>query len=318
MERGVPDAISAPCARTWTWSASAATACMMCSMRRTVTPPATTSRMRATISLISDGFRPAMTSSRRRRRGSVASARATSRRLRPETVSALAGRSRKGPSPSLVPTARALSSASRALPRRRKAPTRMLWATDSPAKGWVIWKVRTMPRSAIRSGAQPVTSVPSKATVPAFGRMKPATMAKVVVLPAPFGPISAVMAPAGTSKSTLLTAWRPPKRTDRPRTSSTAPPRDAARQEGDDEEKRQPVQHGREAGQRHEGAGRVGHHVERDRAEDRARNRAGAPDHGDEQHLDAALGPEGNDRIDVEVGLRVEHPAERRDGAGDR
>jgi hypothetical protein len=38
------------------------------------------------------------------------------------------------------------------------------------------------------------------------------------VLPAPFGPITAVIAPAGTSKETSLSALRPPKASDNPRT----------------------------------------------------------------------------------------------------
>jgi hypothetical protein len=58
--------------------------------------------------------------------------------------------------------------------------------------------------------------------------------------------------------------------------------------------------------------------VKRERAEDRARDGARAADHGDEQHLDAALRPEGDDRVDIEVGLRVEDAAEGRDGARDR
>ena len=145
--------------------------------------------------------------------------------------------------------------------------------------------------------------------MPAFGRMKPATMAKVVVLPAPFGPISAVMAPAGTSKIDAFDGLEaaeadgqaaapqarrhlamPPGRKAMMRRSAT------------------PYSMGANPGSGTKVRG-VGDEVERDRAEDRARHRAGAPDHGDEQHLDAALGPEGDDRVDVEVGLRVEHAA---------
>src|SRR5690242_14002865 len=44
----------------------------------------------------------------------------------------------------------------------------------------------------------------------------------VVVLPAPFGPIRPVIAPASTSRSTARTAWCPPKWTLIPRVSSSA------------------------------------------------------------------------------------------------
>ena len=98
----------------------------------------------------------------------------------------------------------------------------MFSRTLSAPKGCTIWKVRTRPSRQMRCGAMPVISRPSKRTLPASGGRKPATMAKSVVLPAPFGPISAVMRPACASSDASETATRPPKRLTMPRASRTA------------------------------------------------------------------------------------------------
>ena len=70
--------------------------------------------MSGTISRISVGLRPAITSSSSSSRGSVASARASSSRLRPATVSVPAGRSSRSPRPTCA----------RHLGRPRRAPRR--------------------------------------------------------------------------------------------------------------------------------------------------------------------------------------------------
>ncbi len=75
----------------------------------------------------------------------------------------------------------------------------MFSATVSPAKGWTIWKVRAMPRRARRCGASAVTSCPSNRTCPSLGVRKPEIIPNRVVLPAPFGPMSPVIEPAGTA-----------------------------------------------------------------------------------------------------------------------
>jgi hypothetical protein len=72
-----------------------------------------------------------------------------------------------------------------------------------------IWNVRTRPTDAIRSGRQPVMSWPSNATVPESGGTTPETQLNKVVLPAPFGPISPVMRPGSTARSTPLSACTP-------------------------------------------------------------------------------------------------------------
>src|ERR1700675_1964342 len=48
--------------------------------------------------------------------------------------------------------------------------------------------------------------------VPASGRNSPASAATSVVLPAPFGPITAWISPGSTASPTSLAAIRPPKR----------------------------------------------------------------------------------------------------------
>ncbi len=78
----------------------------------------------------------------------------------------------------------------------------------------VSWKVRTMPACATLE-AEVLSSVrPSKdqcAPLPALvGRSKPVIRLKNVVLPAPFGPISAVISPRWTSRCCTSTAVMPP------------------------------------------------------------------------------------------------------------
>src|SRR5690606_27464278 len=60
----------------------------------------------------------------------------------------------------------------------------------------------------------------------------PEIWAKIVVLPAPLGPISAEMLPASTVILTLFVATRPPKRLERLRISSMAAPFEQAAQPG--------------------------------------------------------------------------------------
>src|SRR3569833_4194491 len=57
-----------------------------------------------------------------------------------------------------------------------------------------------------------VMSRPSNAMLPDVEPRKPETMLKKVVLPAPFGPITANRLPSGTSRSIALLATSPSKR----------------------------------------------------------------------------------------------------------
>ena len=63
----------------------------------------------------------------------------------------------------------------------------------------MFWNVRATPRAVMRSARQPVMSWPSNTRRPALGASTPVTRLKSVVLPAPFGPITAWMAPGSTT-----------------------------------------------------------------------------------------------------------------------
>ena len=81
----------------------------------------------------------------------------------------------------------------------------------SPTSAFVSWKVRTIPRRAIACGLCRKIERPSRRTSPRSARSKPVTTLKSVDLPAPFGPISAVIEPSATSNVTSLTAAEPPE-----------------------------------------------------------------------------------------------------------
>ena len=69
-----------------------------------------------------------------------------------------------------------------------------------------IWNERIMPSRAMSAAAMAVMSRPLKSMEPAVGCRNLVSRLKQVVLPAPFGPISAWMEPRATSRSTPLTA----------------------------------------------------------------------------------------------------------------
>src|SRR5690606_1996989 len=91
------------------------------------------------------------------------------------------------------------------------APSFMFSSTVSRPRAFVSWKVRTCPIRATRNAGTPLRRLPSKVQVPVSGLSKPVSRLKRVVLPAPFGPMSAVIAPRGTSRWSTSTALRPPK-----------------------------------------------------------------------------------------------------------
>src|SRR5215471_18028720 len=64
-------------------------------------------------------------------------------------------------------------------------------------------------------------SLPSSRICPAVGLVTPVSRLTMVVLPAPFGPISAWRAPFSIESDTWLAAMMPPKCLSRPRVSST-------------------------------------------------------------------------------------------------
>ena len=68
-----------------------------------------------------------------------------------------------------------------------------------------------MPRHTRRAGNSPEISSPSKMIWPEVCERKPLIRLKKVVLPAPFGPITARSSPGSTVIDTLSTATRLPK-----------------------------------------------------------------------------------------------------------
>ncbi len=75
----------------------------------------------------------------------------------------------------------------------------MFSSTDSRARDFVSWNVRTIPRRATLWAGMPATDAPSNVQVPSSGSSKPVSRLKNVVLPAPLGPMSAVIEPRWTS-----------------------------------------------------------------------------------------------------------------------
>ena len=147
---------------------------------------------------VSVGRSPAITSSSSSNFGSVASARATSSRLRSGRVSVEAMLA------ALVEQAEARAARARACSRAAptscrcsKAPTITLSSTLKAGNGRTSWKVRATPRRHTASGASPAMGSPASAIEPSSGACAPAIRLNSVVLPAPFGPIRAKMAALG-------------------------------------------------------------------------------------------------------------------------
>ena len=67
-----------------------------------------------------------------------------------------------------------------------------------------------MPCGTILLAGMPATCCPSKAMAPERGFIRPATVFRVVDLPAPLAPISVTISPSLTSKETPLMAWMLP------------------------------------------------------------------------------------------------------------
>ena len=96
--------------------------------------------------------------------------------------------------------------------------------TVSRGKMFVRWNDRPIPSRQRSCGAMPVTSRSLKTTCPPSGTRCPVIRLKSVVLPAPLGPMMALIEPLGTVKETPSTAWKPSKLFRTSRTSSTGGP----------------------------------------------------------------------------------------------
>ena len=192
------------------------TARMLCSMRRTEIPPALMAPMSRTMASISVALSPAITSSSKRSVGSVASARASSSRLRSARVRLEASSEARSTSATRSRTARAAASASAMAGWRASAATLTLSSTESRAKGRTIWKVRARPSRQMSCGLSPPRRRSRNRISPASGARNPESRLKTVC----FTLRSSTISPSATVRSRPSTARRPPKRLESPRTSS--------------------------------------------------------------------------------------------------
>src|SRR5262245_32095612 len=204
---------------------------MSCSINRMVSSPLS-SRSVLTMRALSSGPIPAMGSSSRSMRGLVASAIAISSWRCSPWLSLETMTSPRPASPTRASAARAgsrNSSSRRAARQKRKEwPA---WACTASAtlssavksrNSEVIWNERAKPSWLRRSTVSAVTSLPSKWMRPASGAISPASWAMSVVLPAPFGPITACSSPFGTASEIASDAITPPKRLLRPSICNSA------------------------------------------------------------------------------------------------
>ena len=194
-----------------------------------------------------------------------------------------------------------------------------------------------MPRRAraLRRHAGDVPAVEQH--LPWSGRRKPDSSPNSVVLPAPLGPTSALMLPAGTARLTSCTAFRPPKLMDSAQLAAAchfssaargpleqprrrlAAAADAARREGHDQDQHHAVDHHADAGQLAEQVARqVGQRVQRQRAQHRSPQRAHAADDGAHQRLDRHGRAEGDGRVDVLKHLHIEGAGRAHEGRRQR
>ncbi len=127
---------------------------MTCSITKIVTPLRLIERMSSMAFSISEEFRPAMTSSRKRSRGSMARAFASSSLLRSGIVRSVAVRSRLSASWTRSRTssawARAWAAVRRCPPAPNIAPVATFSRTVSWRRGLTTWNVRAIPSRPIR------------------------------------------------------------------------------------------------------------------------------------------------------------------------
>ena len=87
----------------------------------------------------------------------------------------------------------------------------MFSSTLRSGSSFTCWKVRARPSAATRRGGKCLAGAPNRRMCPELGGSTPLTTLNSVVLPAPFGPISATISLACTVKLTSRFAARPPK-----------------------------------------------------------------------------------------------------------
>src|SRR6516164_511527 len=111
---------------------------------------------------------------------------------------------------------------SRPAPWRSEIARPSVSTGERSANSWLIWKVRAMPSRTRRWGSRRVIGSPSSRISPPEGRNTPASRLTKVVLPAPFGPMSAWRAPFSIASEIAFAATMPPNRLSRFFVSSTA------------------------------------------------------------------------------------------------
>src|SRR5581483_8505325 len=225
MTSGVPVAMSRPSTSTLIRSASVKTASMSCSIRTRVYSRLSSSSS-ITMRADSSGPSPAIGSSSRRSRGRPASAMASSICRCSPWLSRATTASARCASPTRASAARAgarkADSARASRQKRKEWPTvactarATLSSAVNSGNSDVIWNERAIPARLRRHAGQRVISAPAKRMAPESGKNSPANCAISVVLPAPFGPITACISPGMTANVTSASATTPPKRLLRP------------------------------------------------------------------------------------------------------
>ena len=185
------------------------------------------SRIVSTSAVASSSVSPAPISSRSRTEGPVASARASSSRLRSRSPRLSAPRFA---TPS-IPQVSSTSMERRYASRRRfrppmVAPTKTFSKTVMPANGLGTWCARPTPRWQRRAAELRVTSWPRSSTRPPSGRRAPARMLSNVVLPAPLGPTIPTESPSPSWRLTPLRTSSAPNPSGclRPRAAASRSP----------------------------------------------------------------------------------------------
>src|SRR5262245_31639319 len=109
---------------------------------------------------------------------------------------------------------------SRESPRRSATASVTASSALRPANNVLIWNVRASPRRTRSCGPSAVMSSPARKICPALGATMPVIRLMSVVLPAPFGPISATRAPTGSSISIPRRTGSEPNAFDRLRVAN--------------------------------------------------------------------------------------------------
>src|SRR6185312_676261 len=332
---GVPLAMMWPWLNTSTRRAKVRITSITCSTMTRVMPKRWISRTSSMARWISTGVSPASASSSSIRRGSVASTRAISSRLRPGVPRLRARCPACAPRPVISMIRVALARAVERCGWRRKAPTMTFSSTVMSSKVAGTWKVRPMPSRAWAAAEALVTSIPSKTMRPSLGRRSPAMQLKKVDLPAPLGPMRPTISPLSTWRSAPATALKLPNAlaTFSALSSMTASPTPAeARRDALMPQLQKPAR--LEAGDQHDDAAiddisearaaatepGVGRGLQRDEdhgAEQRAEQRAGAAQRrgDDELHRDEDAEPAlGIDEAGLE---RIERAGKRGEGGAE-